>query len=256
MKQEHVQDEARNKVELARQSFENVLINEKYANIIKDDKHLELLLSLVDGKAGEAVLDIGTGTGYLAVPIAKMNPETRVVGLDIAERVMEKNNATVAEQGISKLEFVSFDGIHYPFEKETFDLMVTRYAFHHFPNVREAIEALAGLLKPGGRILISDPMAKENDAGGVIDKFMEIKGDGHIRFYPKKELEAMFAEYGFVVEQQVVTKMKFPFPEKQEYIDLYESCSKEERELYGIALRDGVVWIGHVEVGNTVFAKR
>ncbi len=121
-------------VSKAKQSFERVLDNEKYANIIKDDKHLKLLLEIIESKQCENILDIGTGTGYLAFPLAQMNLSAQVYGIDIAEKIIEKNQSKAQEDGISNIKFLSFDGVGYPFEDSTFDLMVTRHAFHHFPK--------------------------------------------------------------------------------------------------------------------------
>lgn len=51
-------------VEQAKNSFNSILDNKKYAGIIKDDKHLSVLLDLVDSSEHKKILDIGTGTGY------------------------------------------------------------------------------------------------------------------------------------------------------------------------------------------------
>ena len=58
-------------VEQARKSFNHNLDNKKYAGIIKDDKHLSVLLGLVENSEYNRILDIGTGTGYLAFPLAE-----------------------------------------------------------------------------------------------------------------------------------------------------------------------------------------
>ena len=242
-------------VSKAKQSFERVLDNEKYVNIIKDDKHLKLLLEMIEGKQCENILDIGTGTGYLAFPLAQINPSAQVYGIDIAENIVEKNQSRAQEDGISNVKFLSFDGVDYPFEDSTFDLMVTRHAFHHFPKVDDAVKKLSKILKEGGSILIADPMKNENDTSGVIDRFMDIKGDGHVEFYSKTKLEGIFASHGFVVEKQIITTMTFPFPPKREYVDLFNSISEKEKSLYQIEMRNGIVWVGNIEVGNTLFVK-
>lgn len=242
-------------VKKAKQSFEKVLDNEKYANIIKDDRHLKLLLDMVNDKKFENILDVGTGTGYLAFPLACINKNAKVYGIDIAANIIEKNRNRAACEVINNLEFLSFDGVNYPFECDTFDLMVTRHAFHHFPQVQNAVKELAKRLKKGGNILIADPMKRENDTSGIIDRFMDVKGDGHVEFYSKTKLENIFTSCGLSVEKQVITSMSFPFPPKQEYVALFENLTEEERSLYQIEMRNEIVWIGNIEVGNTLFIK-
>lgn len=243
-------------VKQAKDSFNRILDNKTYANIIRDDKHLSILLNLVEGGNYQKILDIGTGTGYLAFPLSEEYPTAVVYGIDIAENIIEKNNELVKEKGISNLFFQAFDGLKYPFVEESFDLIVTRYAFHHFPNVKEAICQINKLLRKGGRVLVSDPMRNKDDKNKVIDEYMKVKKDGHIQFYSESEAEELFLDSGLTKEKQVVTNMKFPFAPIPEYMDVYNRTSEEDRALYSITNENGVVWVGKIEVGNTLFVKK
>ena len=242
-------------VKQARESFNRIIDNKTYAGIIRDDKHLAAIMSLVEDGSYDNILDIGTGTGYLAFPLAEMYPSSTVYGIDIADAIIAKNQEIVGEKGIDNLKFQAFDGLQYPFEKESIDLMVTRYAFHHFPNVVDAIQQMHNILRKGGRVMISDPMKHENDEKRIIDDYMGIKKDGHIQFYSAKELDELFLQNGFIKEKQLITDMKFPFPPKQEYIDLFEKTCAEDKAMYEITNENGVVWIRHINVGNTVYVK-
>lgn len=242
-------------VKQAKESFNRIIDNKTYAGIIRDDKHLATILSLVVDGTNDKILDIGTGTGYLAFPLAQMYPSSTVYGIDIADAIIAKNQEIVKEKGITNLQFMAFDGLQYPFEEESIDLMVTRYAFHHFPNIVDAIQQMHRILSKGGRVMISDPMKHENDAKGIIDDYMGIKKDGHIQFYSEKELDELFLQNGFLKEKQLITDMKFPFPPKQEYVDLFEKTGAEDKALYEITDENGVVWIKHINVGNTVYVK-
>ena len=242
-------------VKQARESFNRIIDNKTYAGIIRDDKHLAAIMSLVEDGSYDNILDIGTGTGYLAFPLAEMYPSSTVYGIDIADAIIAKNQEIVGEKGIDNLKFQAFDGLQYPFEKESIDLMVTRYAFHHFPNVVDAIQQMHNILRKGGRVMISDPMKHENDEKRIIDDYMGIKKDGHIQFYSAKELDKLFLQNGFIKEKQLITDMKFPFPPKQKYIDLFEKTCAEDKAMYEITNENGVVWIRHINVGNTVYVK-
>lgn len=243
-------------IKQAKESFNNILDNKKYAGIIKDDNHLALLLDLVKGGKYNKILDIGTGTGYLAFPLAEQFPTASVCGIDIVEVIIEKNNAIVKEKGIHNLSFQVFDGLNYPFSDESVDLIVTRYAFHHFPDIVNAIQQINRILVKGGKVLISDPIKNEKDDNGMIDNFMKIKKDGHIQFYSLNKLDELFMSHGFIKENQVITDMKFPFAKQIEYINLYDQTTDKEKLLYDITNDNGIIWIKHINVGNTIFVKQ
>lgn len=113
----------------AKESFNRILNNQKYAEIIKDENHLSLLLDLINDKDYHTILYIGTGTGYLAFPLSEKFPASSVCGIDIVQEIVEKNKAAVSEKEISNLSFQVFDGLNIPFSEESVDLIITRYAF-------------------------------------------------------------------------------------------------------------------------------
>ena len=55
---------------------------------------------------------------------------------------------------------------------------------------------------------------------------------------------------------KVITQMKFPFAQKAEYIEIYNRIAQHDRMLYDIAVKDDIVWIQHIDVGNTVFVRQ
>ncbi len=235
-------------VRQARESFDRILRRQAYTEIIRDDEQRSLLLDMLRGGDYKKILDIGTGTGYLAFALAETYPRALVHGIDIVRGIAEENRP-------SNLVFQTFDGLTYPFEENTFDLIVSRYAFHHFPNSKSAVEQIYRLLLPGGRVLISDPVRAAEDRGEIMDRFMRIKRDGHIRFYARDELEELFAAVGFSVEKQTITHMAFPFAPRKEYEQLYDALTDRDRCCYGITKENGTVWVRNMEVGNTVFVK-
>ena len=105
-----------------------------YNRQTRDSEHLARILEFVNISEGMRILDLGTGSGYLSFPIAMNNPGCEVIGLDIVSAALEANRARAVEEGIKNLSFVNYDGIDFPFEADSFDLVVTRYALHHFPE--------------------------------------------------------------------------------------------------------------------------
>ena len=97
------------------------------------------------------------GTGYLAFPIAGKYPEAEVTGLDIVENALNHNRKRSETEGLRNLIFLSYDGLAFPFADETFDLVITRYALHHFPQIADTFHEINRVLKPNGKLFLADP---------------------------------------------------------------------------------------------------
>ncbi|MGP8320263.1 MAG: class I SAM-dependent methyltransferase [Methanosarcinaceae archaeon] len=99
------------------------------------------------------VLDVGTGTGFLALLFAEM--KHTVVGIDISRGMLEK-----ARQNADKLnltvDFMHGDAENLPFEDETFDIVINRHLLWTIPNPRIAVEEWSRVVKSGGQIMLID----------------------------------------------------------------------------------------------------
>ena len=134
------------------------------------------------------ILDLGTGSGYLSFPIAKNNPGCDVIGLDIVNAALEANRTRADVEGIKNLSFVSYDGIDFPFEDDSFDLVVTRYALHHFPDIEHSVGEVSRVLKNGGKFFISDPCPNECDSKRFVDDYMRLTPIVHVKVYRRRQL--------------------------------------------------------------------
>ena len=157
--------------------------NKYYSSQTQDDKQLELILKSLRIDNGYRVLDLGTGSGYLAFPIANRYPNSYVIGLDIVQQALHMNRQKTQDNGMKNIRFESYDGLTLPFDDSSIDIVVSRYAVHHFPTIEYAFQEIARVLKRGGQLFVSDPTPNEEDNIGFVDAYMKIKPDGHNKFY-------------------------------------------------------------------------
>ena len=181
-----------------------------YNRQTQDSEHLNRILGFVKISERMRILDLGTGSGYLSFPIAKSNPSCEVIGLDIVNTALKANRARADADGIKNVSFVSYDGIDFPFEADSFDLVVTRYALHHFPDIDHSIDEVSRVLKSGGKLFISDPCPNECDKDRFVDDYMRLKKDGHIKFYTKNEWTDICVKHGLIVTASFDSSIRFP----------------------------------------------
>ena len=245
-------------IEDTRRGFEkSFLENEFYSKQTKDEIQLQKILSFLDLKTEMNVLDLGTGTGFLAFPIAENNPSIRVVGLDIVGKTLERNAMAAKEKNLNNIKFIAYDGIDFPFEDESFDMVISRYALHHFPDIKHTFKEISRVIKSGGRFFLCDPSPNDDDTKRFVDEFMQMKKDGHIRFYSKDEWKQLACEAQLAYVNSYESSIRFPRKreESPEFDDIVSRHDVTVVEGYGIEISDDEIWITE-RVNNMLFEKK
>ena len=120
----------------------------------------------MDLPAGGKVLDVGCGSGALAIAVGKRNPKAEIIGIDrwgkeyasFSKALCERN---AKAEGVSRIAFQQGDATHLDFPDETFDAVVSNYVYHNIPGDRQSylLESLR-TLKKGGTFALHDIFSK------------------------------------------------------------------------------------------------
>jgi len=96
-------------------------------------------------------LDVATGTADVALEITRQAPESKVIGLDFAARMLELARPKTEGRPIV---LVRGDALAMPFPDNTFDGSVVAYGVRNFPNRLQGLREMVRVVKPGGRVVI------------------------------------------------------------------------------------------------------
>lgn len=125
---------------------------------------LALTRRLADGlrlRSGQRVADIASGPGATACALA-VEYDVTVDGVDLGESTVERARATAEKAKLSgKVRFHLGDAARLPLPDNTFDALVCECAFCTFPDKAAAAAEFARVLRPGGRVGITDVTAAE-----------------------------------------------------------------------------------------------
>ena len=116
---------------------------------------------------GETVLDVGCGTGTLAIEVQRhVGSAGRVVGIDPSSEQIARARAKAARRRVS-IEFQVGVIEQLAFPDQTFDAVLSTLMMHHLPTPlkRQGLAEIARVLKPGGRLVIADFKRKKDRAG-------------------------------------------------------------------------------------------
>ena len=158
--------------------------------------------NLAGMQPGEQVLDVGCGTGTLAMEVARrVGREGRVAGVDPGPQQIARARAKAARRN-APIEFQIGVIEQLPFPDQTFDVVLSTLMMHHLPTPlkRQGLAEIARVLKPGGRLVIAD-FKRKQDRAGQAARF-------HAGGSSMQDLAAMVSDAGF--EDLETEEMRLP----------------------------------------------
>lgn len=132
--------------------------------LLRIERHHRQLVTLAALKPAERVLEIGCGTGNLALLIKRLHPDVDVVGVDPDERALARAQRKAGRRHLA-IEFIPAFAQRLPFADGSYDRVVSAFMFHHLdPDVKAAALAAAR------RVLTPDGAMQLVDFGGAVDE--------------------------------------------------------------------------------------
>ncbi|HET6418213.1 MAG TPA: bifunctional demethylmenaquinone methyltransferase/2-methoxy-6-polyprenyl-1,4-benzoquinol methylase UbiE [Polyangiales bacterium] len=105
--------------------------------------------------AGAQVLDLATGTGDLALMIARLHPDATVIGSDPSSRMLEVGVQKVARVGLAdRVSLELGDAQALPYEDDAFDGCCIAFGIRNVPDRSAALAEMARVTRPGGRVAV------------------------------------------------------------------------------------------------------
>ncbi|CAC9972824.1 demethylmenaquinone methyltransferase [Flavobacterium sp. CF108] len=151
-------DSSLGKKEQVAQMFDNISGN--YDNLNRvisfgiDTKWRKKVLKIVSDSKPNVILDIATGTGDLAILMAKTNAE-KIIGLDISAGMLEVGKKKVEEKKLSNvIDLVLGDSENIPFEDNYFDAITVGFGVRNFEHLEKGFAEILRVLKPNGVFVI------------------------------------------------------------------------------------------------------
>ncbi|HVP27783.1 MAG TPA: methyltransferase domain-containing protein [Myxococcota bacterium] len=229
-----------------------------------DEAGLLGLVSLAGTRAGDRVLDVACGPGFLTMAFASRCGQA--VGLDATEIFTARAREEAARRGLGNVEFRSGDAAALPFDAASFDVVSCRAAFHHFPEPGRVLREMARVAKPGGRVLVADMLGSEEaEKAACHDRIERLCDPTHERALPASELLRLFAEAGLEVVAQPRSTLHYDLDEwlahggpgeaaTREIVSLLEASLETDRCGLDVRREDGRLRFSHRAIA--VLARR
>jgi ubiquinone/menaquinone biosynthesis C-methylase UbiE len=141
--------------------------------LLGGEKARRVLLDQAALQPGYRVLDIGCGTGTLAILSKRLHPDVAIVGIDPDPKALARARRKASRAGVS-IQFDQGFGDELPYPEASFDRVFSSFMFHHLPSAEKGktLHAVRRVLKPGGTFHMLDFDGPEGGAHGVLSHLL------------------------------------------------------------------------------------
>jgi SAM-dependent methyltransferase len=141
------------------------------------------------------VLDVACGPGLVAAAFVRV--ARHVTGIDLTPAMIDRARALVGERGLGNVTLQVGDVRPLPYDGGAFSLVVSRFAFHHFPDPGAVLREMARVCAPGGRLVVADTAVSPDPARAAAFNRMErLRDPSHVRALSLAELAGLFEAAG------------------------------------------------------------
>jgi ubiquinone/menaquinone biosynthesis C-methylase UbiE len=142
--------------------------------------------------AGERLLDVGCGTGLLLAHLIELDPAADVAGVDLSSAMLVEARRRLP----SRVPLLAGDAELLPFASRAFDVIVSSSSFHYWPDPALGLAELRRVLRPGGRLVITD-WCDDYFACRLCDRVLQWLDPAHQRIVGSSECASLLADAGF-----------------------------------------------------------
>ncbi len=114
------------------------------------------ILSEISTDGQRHILDAGSGRGYMSLMIAGKNPKATVTGIDYSAMQVRRAEKLRMQKKISHCAFIHGNVMNLAFSDGLFDAAVSIGSIKHWPDGVRGLKEVSRILKPGGRLIISE----------------------------------------------------------------------------------------------------
>ena len=119
-----------------------------------DVKWRNKVVDIIIKTKASTILDIATGTGDLAINLAKTDAK-EIIGLDISPGMLEVGRKKIADKKLdSKIKMMLGDSEYLPFEDNSFDAITVAFGVRNFEDLEKGLSEILRVLKPNGTFVI------------------------------------------------------------------------------------------------------
>lgn len=186
--------------EIQAPSFESQALNFAKAD------YLQTMLLAVKPDKQDCVLEAASGT---CVCGRAFSPQVQsVVCLDATAPMLQIGKQEAEKHHLDNMFFVKGCAEELPFLDNSFSIVFSRLAFHHFTNCEAVFSEMVRVLKPDGKLVMIDMQAAEEGLRKTEDEIEALRDISHVRNLSLGEMQELFHKHGLHIERCETTEIE------------------------------------------------
>jgi|SRR5215471_8554457 len=176
--------------------------------LLGGDKARKVLIDQAGLQPGHRVLDIGCGTGTMAVLTKREHPDVGITGIDPDPKALARARRKASRAGVS-IQFDQGFGDELPYPEGSFDRVISSFMFHHLPAEEKVktLRAIRRVLKPGGRLHMADFERPESGSHGFLARLFH--SSEHMKDNSASRVLDLMTQAGFADPRKVGERSLF-----------------------------------------------
>lgn len=170
----------------------------KSVNFSKEE-YLEYTISMVAPDRQDRVLEVAAGTCVCGRSFAPL--VNTVVCLDATLPMLEIGKREAEKSCLNNMIFIQGYAQELPFLENSFDIVFSRLAFHHFTDTDTVFSQMVRVLKPGGKLVLIDMEAPEQSLRNTEDEIETLRDPSHVKNLSKAEMQDLFIRHSLKIEK-------------------------------------------------------
>src|SRR5256884_2811991 len=216
---------------------------------VRDEEALRLLVDFAGAGPEDTVLDVACGPALVVCALA---PVVRhATGIDVTPAMIQQARALAAEKGLGNVAWQVGDVLPLPYPDGAFSLVVSRFAFHHFPEPRAVLAEMKRVCAPGGRVALVDVAASDDPAkAAALNRMEKLRDPSHVRALTLAELQALFSDVGLPAPRAAFYELKSELEGLLERSFPEPGDAEKIRRMFIVSLDDDGLGLGTRRRGN------
>lgn len=220
---------------------------------IRDEAALRQLVAASGAGSDDTVLDVACGPGIVACAFARV--ARHVTGVDVTPAMLDQARLLADSQGLTNLTFERGDVERLPFADGMFSLVVSRFAFHHFPDPAGVLREMRRVCRPGGRVVVADAVASEDPArAAAMNRMERLKDPSTSTVLPLSALQRLFRDAGLAPSAVDHYRLAFDLEGMLSRAFPNPGDADRVREIFAAAVDDDAIAMGVHRRGDAIHA--